>query len=630
MVVWSAEIKEIEKLYKSFGGQLPEIEKELGQLVKTDDRNVILLYARRCLEVIISDLCKYELKRERGTEPLKGIIDKLNKERKVPSHIITSMHGLNDLSTYGTHPKDFDPEQVKPVLVNLDIIIKWYLKFKQIVTIGRTEIEEEKTRLKEKPLEEVLKETRIEELEKPVRLTKHKFLSGVLISTILVIAVILAYPKIFKQNTLERLRSKGERIAVAVMPFQNMTNDTTWNVWQDGIQDILITNLSNSEDFKVRQYESVNTLIQNHNLTNYTSITPSLANTISKKLEANLFILGKIIRSGSVVRLNAQLFNSKTEEVYKSFHVEGTFDEKRILPLVDSLSILIMNTLSIASLQEKLRPDQHRLSSKSSPEAYRYFILGNNARLELDAETAGEMYSRAIKIDSNFTYAYIKLINIIRGMGLLDSAKRTCLRIYRRRDQMPTQLMLLTSWIYSGLFKEKSEDGYKYLLQLNEIDDQLPNVHFNLGSAYYSRNQFDKAVFEYEKYLEILDKWGTKPEWIFYYIQIGDAYHKTGQYKNEKKIYKRAFHDFPNYNYFLVRNQVLVALKDRQTKKTNEYIEKYKSICKDESMSEAETTRCLAEIYAEAGLLDKAEEYFRQALSFEPTDPDYLNILSYF
>lgn len=89
-----------------------------------------MLYSRRCLEVIITDLCECELKRPRKTEPLKGIIDKLNKEEKVPSHIITSMHGLNDLSTYGTHPKDFDPEQVKPVLNNLDIIIKWYLKYK--------------------------------------------------------------------------------------------------------------------------------------------------------------------------------------------------------------------------------------------------------------------------------------------------------------------------------------------------------------------------------------------------------------------------------------------------------------------------------------------------------------------
>jgi eukaryotic-like serine/threonine-protein kinase len=130
MTIWSSEIRELEKLYETLKGQLPDLEKELGQLIRTEDANVILLYSRRCLEVIINDLCECELKRPRKTEPLKGIIDKLHKEGKVPSHIITSMHGLNELSTYGAHPKDFDPEQVKPVLVNLDIIIKWYLKYK--------------------------------------------------------------------------------------------------------------------------------------------------------------------------------------------------------------------------------------------------------------------------------------------------------------------------------------------------------------------------------------------------------------------------------------------------------------------------------------------------------------------
>jgi Tol biopolymer transport system component len=131
MAIWTSEIKELEKLFESLKGHLLELEKELERLIKADDENMILLYSRRCLEVIITDLCECELKRPRKTEPLKGIIDKLYKEEKVPSHIITSMHGLNELSTYGAHPKDFDPKQIKPVLVNLDIIIKWYLKYKE-------------------------------------------------------------------------------------------------------------------------------------------------------------------------------------------------------------------------------------------------------------------------------------------------------------------------------------------------------------------------------------------------------------------------------------------------------------------------------------------------------------------
>src|SRR4030043_874166 len=149
MAIWSAEIKELEKLYESIKGQLPDLEKELERLIKADDENMVLLYSRRCLEVIITDLCECELKRPRKTEPLKGIIDKLHKEEKVPSHIITSMHGLNELSTYGTHPKDFDPEQIKPVLNNLDIIIKWYLKYKNIVAIGKIEGQEEKVVLRD-------------------------------------------------------------------------------------------------------------------------------------------------------------------------------------------------------------------------------------------------------------------------------------------------------------------------------------------------------------------------------------------------------------------------------------------------------------------------------------------------
>ena len=64
------------------------------------------------------------------TEPLKRIIDKLLKEEKVPSHIISIYAWAERIFNHGAHPKDFDPEQIKPVLVNLDIIIKWYLKYK--------------------------------------------------------------------------------------------------------------------------------------------------------------------------------------------------------------------------------------------------------------------------------------------------------------------------------------------------------------------------------------------------------------------------------------------------------------------------------------------------------------------
>lgn len=142
MTIWANEIKDLDKLYLAFKEDLPDIVREMEQLIRTDDANVVMLYSRRCLEVIVTDLCETELHRPRKTEPLKGIIDKLNSEEKVPSHIVASMQSLNSMATFGAHPKDFDPEQVKPVLNNLAIVIKWYLKYKNFQIVSLSDLSE--------------------------------------------------------------------------------------------------------------------------------------------------------------------------------------------------------------------------------------------------------------------------------------------------------------------------------------------------------------------------------------------------------------------------------------------------------------------------------------------------------
>ncbi len=125
---WIGELKELENYYLNLKGQIKRLEEELGKLLKTEDEVVVLLYSRRCLEVIVTDLCERKLERSRGTEPLKGIIDKLSKEKEIPEFIATSMYNLNSISTYGAHPKDFSPRQVRTVLIDLTTIIEWYIE----------------------------------------------------------------------------------------------------------------------------------------------------------------------------------------------------------------------------------------------------------------------------------------------------------------------------------------------------------------------------------------------------------------------------------------------------------------------------------------------------------------------
>jgi hypothetical protein len=79
------------------------------------------------------------------------------------------------------------------------------------------------------------------------------------------------------------LGSADGKISVAVMPFKNLTSDTTFNIWQLGLQNLLITSLSNSEELSVRQFEIMDDILKGTGYVNYASITPSFDSDVALK-----------------------------------------------------------------------------------------------------------------------------------------------------------------------------------------------------------------------------------------------------------------------------------------------------------------------------------------------------------
>ena len=468
-----------------------------------------------------------------------------------------------------------------------------------------------------------------EESEKKETLTqpvKRRLRPSYILNAILIIAVIvLAYPKIFKQDTLESLRSKG-KISVAVMPFQNMTNDSTLNVWQGGIQNEVITSLTDAEELKVRQTESVNNLIQRKGLTNYASITPSFASNISKKLEADVFVYGSLKQSGNTIRLNAHLTDSNTEEVYKSFQIDGTSES--ILKMIDSLSAMVKNSLIISKLEKELPLYKHSLPLTTSSEAYKYYLYGEGARSKRDFPTARNMYSRALAIDSNFTIVTLRLSTACGNQGLYEEAREWLLKAYKKREQVPIRLKLLINKNYAFFFETPYEE-IKYLKQLKELDDIFPGHYYDIGLKYNLLFEYEKAIPEFEKSLEIYDKFDCKPWWVYNYSLLGEAYHKTGQYKKEKKLYKKADQDFPN-DPLIIYQKAILSLTEGDTVAANKYFEQYINLTKEDPSSEEFVSIGPAEFYSEAGNLEKAERYLRQELSFLPDNPYRIYKLAWF
>jgi tetratricopeptide (TPR) repeat protein len=140
--------------------------------------------------------------------------------------------------------------------------------------------------------------------------------------------------------------------------------------------------------------------------------------------------------------------------------------------------------------------------------------------------------------------------------------------------------------------------------------------------------QYDKAIPELEKSLEIFRKWGKeymKNNSSYWYL--GVAYHGTGQYKKERKLYKVAARFKPDDSFMLARQTVLAfTLKD--SVKANQLIGRFISSRKSESNSEVYVAAGLGMLYDCADSIDKAAKYYRKALSLEPENPGRMDDLA--
>jgi TolB-like protein/lipoprotein NlpI len=455
MQIWFAEIKELESLNTSIKGRVPELEKELERLVKADDENMILLYSRRCLEVIITDLCENELKRPRGSEPLKGIIDKLSHEKKVPSNIIASMEGLNTLSTFGTHPKDFDPEQVKPVLNNLAIIIKWYVKYKDAQTINKAKPEEVKSGGKE------LMDNR-GDIHRP----KKKLIlliSGVLLVVAIVIVVLFVFNIIGSKTEIKETEK-----SIAVLPFTLLSNETDKQYLADGMMDAIVLHLSKIEDLRVLARTST---------LQYREPDKTMTE-IGRELGVSYMLEGSFQKYGDNVRLIVQLIKTEEED-----HIwVNEYDRKwnDILSVQSEVAQVVAR-----ELHSVITPEEKELIEKASTTkltAYDLYLQGNNYQEDYSKTNSLETYQKAVSL-------YLASIDI-------DSAFA--------RAYTGLAFAYWNRYYWESYFKENFMDSCVVLANIAlSFDEQLDEAYFIKGRCYELIGHIEEALENYDKTLKI-------------------------------------------------------------------------------------------------------------------------------
>jgi len=286
--------------------------------------------------------------------------------------------------------------------------------------------------------------------------------------------------------------------SIAVLPFQNLSDEKENAYFADGMQDDILTNLSKIGDLKVISRTSV---------MSYRGSGTRNAREIGKMLGVATLLEGSVRRIGSRVRVNVQLIDANNDE-----HI---WAEDYDRDLTDVFAIQTDLAQKIASaLRAKLSPNEKaRLDRRptQNPDAYLLFLQAHDyaSQREMFRDTslkAEPLFEQAIKLDPNFALAFA-------GLSMVESW------LYHTSDPVPAR-------------REKARLNADEALRLQP---DLPEGRLALGfSYYYGDRNYERALAEFD-----ISKRGL-PNESQAYLAIGSIQRRQGKWAESNASLEKA------------------------------------------------------------------------------------------
>jgi TolB-like protein/class 3 adenylate cyclase/Flp pilus assembly protein TadD len=255
--------------------------------------------------------------------------------------------------------------------------------------------------------------------------------------------------------------------SIAVLPFENRSDDKQNAYFAEGIQDEILTNLAKIADLRVISRTSV---------MQYKSGSERNLREIGQQLGVAHVLEGSVQRSGNRVRVTAQLIDARTDT--------HQWAERYDRDLADVFAIQSEIAKTIADqLEAKLSPQEKARVEEiptGNTEAYAFYLRANQiARnpdtLLEDYKAAVELYMQAIALDPDFALAHARLAS-------------TAAEIFHFYE--PTDVWKM---------KARTEAEIALRLQPN-----LAEAHFALGQYdYWMEQDYDRALQEFSTAAEL-------------------------------------------------------------------------------------------------------------------------------
>jgi TolB-like protein/Flp pilus assembly protein TadD len=330
--------------------------------------------------------------------------------------------------------------------------------------------------------------------------------------------------------------------SIAVLPFENRSEDKANAYFADGVQDEILTNLARIADLKVISRTSV---------MQYKSGVARNPREIGQQLSVAHLLEGSVQRSANKIRVNAQLIDARTDA-----HLWAeTYDRD----LADVFAIQSEIAKAIADqLQAKLSPNEKAAIEKPPTSDLAAFDLYTRAKTLLfslglivnpqqTTQQAIELLNQAVGRDPSFFEAYYQLVyahgyaysvvgdHTPAQLALAEAALQAATRL--RPDAGETHLAR-ANYLYYCL-----RDYNGALTELEMARHSLPNDPrlFELtGYILRRRGQQEEGLRNLERAVEL------DPRNVDTLQQLAISYHFLRRYPEKAAVLDRALTIVPN------------------------------------------------------------------------------------
>ena len=315
-----------------------------------------------------------------------------------------------------------------------------------------------------------------------------------------------------------------KRKSVAVLYFENQSGAKEDEYFRDGITEDVVTEISKIAQLQIFPRSEMLAFRDK-------AVT---AQQVGQQLGAAYVLEGSIRRSGSRVRITAQLVEASTRH--------SVWAERYDRQLEDVFAIQEEIARSIAqALRITLTPQEEKTIARKpteNPQAYDFYLRGRNYTRRENYDYGLQMFEQAIELDPNFALAHGGIAHLCgliyevreQSQKWIERGLAACDRATALAPDLPEILVARSRMSYAQKKYEESAMLAQRAIERKSDCDGAWNI---LGRAYFASGRFEEAAALTERALEANgDDYNT-------YIPYHQAQERLGHKKEGEAVRKR-------------------------------------------------------------------------------------------